>query len=68
MHQLIKEERDSWGMADISLIGPSPAFIPRIRGKFRWQIIIRGDDPVRLLVRVPMPQGWIADIDPASLL
>ena len=68
MHQLIKEERDSWGMADISLIGPSPAFIPRIRGKFRWQIIIRGDDPVRLLVRVPMPQGWIADIDPVSLL
>jgi len=68
MQQLIKEERDSWGMADISLIGPSPAFIPRIRGKFRWQIIIRGDDPVRLLVRVPMPQGWIADIDPVSLL
>ena len=68
MHRLLKVERDSWGMADISLIGPSPAFIPRVRGKFRWQIVVRGDDPVRLLARVPLPQGWIVDIDPASLL
>ncbi|MBE9501885.1 MAG: primosomal protein N' [Chloroflexi bacterium] len=68
MRHLLEEERDSWGMADISLIGPSPAFTPRIRGKFRWQIVVRGDDPVHLLAQVPMPQGWIVDIDPVSLL
>ncbi len=68
MHRLLEEERDSWGMADISLIGPSPAFIPRVRGKFRWQIVVRGDEPVRLLAWVPVPQGWIVDIDPVSLL
>ncbi len=68
MHQLLKGERDSWGMADISLIGPAPVFIPRVRGRFRWQIIIRGDDPVRLLARIPIPQGWVVDIDPVSLL
>ena len=68
MHRLLTEERDSWSMADISLIGPSPAFIPRIRGKFRWQIVVRGDDPAQLLAQVPVPQGWIVDIDPVSLL
>jgi len=67
MHRLLKEERDSWGM-DISLIGPSPAFIPRVRGRYRWQIILRGDDLVRLLTKVPLPQGWVVDIDPVSLL
>jgi len=67
MHQLLKEERDSWGMR-ISLIGPSPTFIQRVRGRFRWQIILRGDDPARLLAQVPIPQGWIVDIDPVSLL
>ena len=67
MHQLLKEERDSWGMR-ISLIGPSPAFIQRVRGRFRWQIILRGDDPARLLTQVPIPQGWIVDIDAVSLL
>jgi primosomal protein N' (replication factor Y) len=68
MHQLLKEELDSWGMADISLIGPSPAFVQRVRGRFRWQIIFRGDNPARLLAQVPIPQGWIVDIDPVSLL
>jgi len=67
MHRLLKEERDSWGM-DVSLIGPSPAFIQRVRGRFRWQIILRGDAPVRLLAELPIPQGWIVDVDPMSLL
>jgi len=67
MHRLLKEERDSWGM-DISLIGPSPAFIQRVRGRYRWQIILRGADPVRLLSEIPIPQGWIVDIDPVNLL
>jgi len=68
MYQLLKEELDSWGMADISFIGPSPAFVQRVRGRFRWQIIFRGDNPARLLTQVPIPQGWIVDIDPVSLL
>ena len=67
MHRLLKEERDSWGM-DISLIGPSPVFIQRVRGRYRWQIILRGAEPVRLLAQIPIPQGWAVDIDPASLL
>ena len=67
MHCLLKGERDSWGM-DVTFIGPSPAFITRVRGRYRWQIILRGDDPVRLLAGVPIPQGWVVDIDPVSLL
>jgi len=67
MHRLLEGERDSWGM-DVTFIGPSPAFITRVRGRYRWQIILRGDDPVRLLAGVPIPQGWVVDIDPVSLL
>jgi len=67
MYQRLEEERDSWGM-DVSLIGPTPAFIQRIRGRYRWQIVLRGADPARLVAEVPIPQGWIVDIDPASLL
>jgi primosomal protein N' (replication factor Y) len=67
MYQRLAEERDSWGM-DVSLIGPTPAFIQRIRGRYRWQIVLRGADPARLVAEVPTPQGWIVDIDPVSLL
>jgi primosomal protein N' (replication factor Y) len=50
-----------------NLIGPVPAFFQRLRGDYRWQIIIRGEDPARF-VPEELPEGWIVDIDPISLL
>ena len=67
MSRLLLAERDSRG-EEVDIIGPSPAFIQRLRGRFRWQIILRGPDPSHLLAEVPLPQGWAVDIDPASLL
>ena len=66
--RLIIEERDSRGIADLSLIGPAPAFIHRLRGKFRWQLIMRGAEPSAVISRIPMPAGWVVDVDPVGLL
>jgi len=68
IHRLLVERRDALGIGDISLIGPAPAFFQRIRGHFRWQLVVRGADPAALLAEVPLPQGWTVDVDPASLL
>ena len=65
--QLI-EERDSRGIADLSLIGPAPAFIHRLRGRFRWQLILRGSELSAFLGQIPVPQGWTIDIDPVGLV
>jgi len=65
--QLI-EERDSKGIADLSLIGPAPAFIHRLRGRFRWQLILRGSELSAFLWQIPIPQGWTIDIDPVGLV
>ncbi len=67
MKRFIIEERDAAGIADISLIGPAPAFIHRLRGRFRWQVIVRSPDPSAFLYRIPIPQGWTVDIDPVGL-
>ena len=67
MHRRLKEEAAAWGVV-VSLIGPAPAFIQRIRGRFRWQIILRADDPVALLSKMTIPPRWAVDIDPVSLL
>ena len=67
MHQRLMEKRDSEGK-DVDLIGPSPMFFGRLRGRFRWQIILRGQDPSCLLVDVSLPQGWVVDVDPIGLL
>ncbi|MBI4282925.1 MAG: primosomal protein N' [Chloroflexi bacterium] len=67
MQRLLIEERDARGVAGITLIGPAPAFIHRLRGRFRWQLILRGSDPATFLSPIPMPQGWTVDIDPVGL-
>lgn len=68
MCQLLRQERDRQGLPNTDLIGPSPAFTQRVRGRFRWQILVRSPDPLPLLSQVAFPQGWAVDIDPVSLL
>jgi len=67
MKRLIGQKIDSEGVADIEIIGPAPAFIHRLRGRFRWQLILRGRGLSEFLSPVPFPQGWVVDIDPVGL-
>jgi primosomal protein N' (replication factor Y) len=67
MKRLISQEIDSKGIADIEIIGPAPAFIHRLRGRFRWQLILRGRGLSDFLAPMPFPQGWVVDIDPVGL-
>ena len=64
----LKNEIDSKSIQDTTIIGPSPMFFNKVRGRFRWQIILRSPDPTVVLADLQLPQGWIVDIDPISLL
>ena len=55
------------GVMDIKIIGPAPAFIARLRGRHRWQMILRGKNIGRLLKNYSIPSGWAIDIDPVGL-
>jgi primosomal protein N' (replication factor Y) len=68
MRRQLAAEIDSRGIDDLTLIGPAPAFIHRLRGRFRWQLVLRGSEPSALLSEIPIPKGWTVDIDPASLI
>lgn len=53
--------------AGVSVVGPAPAYIVRRADRWRWNVILRGADPVSLLdggVDAP----WSVDVDPESLL
>ncbi|MBI4286204.1 MAG: primosomal protein N', partial [Chloroflexi bacterium] len=67
MKRLLHTERDARGLT-LDILGPAPAFVHRLRGKFRWQLILRGTAPAALLAHTPVPQGWSVDIDPASMV
>lgn len=64
----LRTRRDAAGRAEPDILGPSLAFIPRIRGRSRWQILLRGRNPVSLLAPTHLGEGWSVDVDPASLL
>ncbi len=64
----LKKERDRLGLANLDILGPSPAYLPRLRGRWRWNVILRGANPAAVLSEMPLPRGWTVDVDPASLL
>ena len=63
----LAEKKEREGL-DVDLVGPAPMFFARIRGRYRWQIVLRGGDPARLLADMPLPAGWVANVDPVTLL
>ncbi|UCG54212.1 MAG: primosomal protein N' [Dehalococcoidia bacterium] len=67
MKRQLIAEIDTAGISDINLIGPAPAFIQRLRGKFRWQLILRGIRVSTFLSRLDIPLGWVVDVDPLGL-
>jgi primosomal protein N' (replication factor Y) len=64
----LRNERDRRGVANVDILGPAPAHLPRLRGRWRWNVALRGDNPSPLLAEMPLPRGWTVDVDPASLL
>jgi primosomal protein N' (replication factor Y) (superfamily II helicase) len=65
---ILDQEIARQGISDIQVIGPAPCFAERVRGRFRWALLLRGDRFARVLDRLELPPGWTIDVDPVSLL
>jgi len=61
----------------LRILGPAPAPIAKLRGKFRFHILVRGQDGegMRAVVREatadlkpPQDVQWVVDVDPQDLL
>ena len=64
----LRTRRDAAGRPDPDVLGPTPAYVRRVRGEYRWHILLRGRDPRALLEQVALGRRWSVDIDPVSLL
>jgi len=40
----------------------------RVRGRYRWHILVRHPAPADFLRTVQIPAGWSVDIDPLDVL
>ncbi|MFI5284314.1 MAG: primosomal protein N', partial [Candidatus Dormibacterales bacterium] len=50
----------------IRVMGPSPAFIHRLRGEYRWQVTLKGLGLERARHLAPRGKGWSYDVDPVT--
>lgn len=67
LHELLSNDR--WKL--ITMIGPVPCFFARVGGIHRWQIVLRGPDPMSMLKERPVEnllKNWRVEVDPISLL
>ena len=51
----------------LAVAGPSPAYPARRAGRYRWQILLKGDRPAAILDDVPLGPGWTVDVDPVEM-
>ncbi|HKB18035.1 MAG TPA: primosomal protein N' [Candidatus Dormibacteraeota bacterium] len=54
------------GIEGIRVMGPSPAFIHRLRGEYRWQVTLKGSGLERARHLARRGKGWSYDIDPVT--
>jgi primosomal protein N' (replication factor Y) len=50
---------------EVEVLGPSPAFIPRLRSLYRWQLTVRATRLEAVRPHLPAGRGWAIDVDPA---
>ena len=62
--RLAKSEAD---LTDVEILGPTPPYPSRLRGRYRWHIVLRGRNPRALLDMVEVPREWSVDVDPVAL-
>ena len=65
--QTIRQWLDSEGARKTQIIGPVPCFYMRLRGQYRWQVILKGPDPIRYLKGRDFGE-WRVEVDPQALL
>ncbi len=68
MAERLRKALASSGLPAANLIGPAPPFFARLRGRYRWQILVRHPAPPTLLRSVQIPAGWRVEVDPVSVL
>jgi primosomal protein N' (replication factor Y) len=59
--------RLSAGLPDTDVLGPTPPQVARVRGRYRWSLLLKGADPSTVIRQLDLPPGWVIDIDPVDV-
>ena len=72
--QTLGELAESWqeqtareGRVDLDIIGPTPCLPERVRGRYRWRLLLRGRRIWQFLEGRSIPRNCRIDVDPVRL-
>ena len=65
---LLRQKAYAQGLTGIEIVGPAPGMPSRLRGRFRWHLVLRGPDLQRFLEGTSFPPGTTVDVDPVHVL
>lgn len=65
--RVLTEKKNSTGTPNLLVIGPVPAFVERFKGKYRWQVLIKGVALPLFLKEFVLQKGWHIEIDPFGI-
>ena len=66
--RMLRQRADVQGLTSIEVVGPAPGMPSRLRGRFRWHLVLRGPDLHRFLEGTSFPPGTTVDVDPVHVL
>ena len=68
MARLLRQRIVSEDLTDVEVLGPAPSYPQRLRGRYRWHVLIRGCGLHSFLKDLVMPEGWVVDVDPVTVM
>lgn len=52
---------------ETDVLGPVLAYPPKLNGKYRWQVLLRGNNPMETLRHIHLPHDLVVDVDPIEV-
>ena len=66
--RVLRQRARAQGLTDVEIVGPAPGIPARLRGRYRWHLVLRGRGLQRFLEGGTFPKGCTVDVDPAHVL
>ena len=54
--------------SNIEILGPTPGYPSKMRGRFKWNVVLKGPELRNFFSTIDIPQGWVVDVDPISII
>jgi primosomal protein N' (replication factor Y) len=71
LRSILEKAIEHEGLTGAEIIGPAPCFVARVKSRYYWQVIARGQvsghSSLHQLLDY-IPPGWSIDVDPVDLL